>query len=211
MNTMWTASSLAAAAFLTMLALAPIGGAARAGEAPVPASRPALTVEPATPIGPPGQARPDSVPAASAYTLKGTDIEGKPLDLDELLIQGPVLLDFWALWCKPCLKELPQLDKVQARWAARGLTVVAINTDSPVELARVRPFVRSARYRFRVLTDPSGELKRRFDVNTLPTSLLIAPDGLVLWTNQGYRPGDEKALESALAHYFDPPAEDAGR
>lgn len=201
-------ASLARGTLLALLfGLAP-GAASRAAEPPpaAPASRPNLTLEPATPIGPPGVARADSTPSDLPWKLAGTDIEGKALDLAELLGHGPVLVDFWALWCKPCLKELPELDRIQARWAERGLAVVAVNTDAPVELARVRPYVRSSRYRFRVMTDAAGELKRRFEVNTLPTALLLAPDGRVLWTNQGYRPGDEKALEQALARYFAGPA-----
>lgn len=200
------ASLVRGALLAGLLGLAP-GASTRAAEAPpaATAGRPNLTLEAATPIGPPGVARPDSTPPDLPWKLAGTDLEGRPLDLAELLGHGPVLVDFWALWCKPCLKELPELDRIQARWAERGLAVVAVNTDAPVELARVRPFVRSARYRFRVMTDAAGELKRRFEVNTLPTALLLAPDGRVLWTNQGYRPGDEKALERALARYFAAP------
>jgi thiol-disulfide isomerase/thioredoxin len=136
--------------------------------------------------------------APSVPEIRTKDIEGKDLSLHELLAAGPVLLDFWALWCRPCLKELPELDKLRDRYGASGFAVIAINADTPIDVNKVKPFIRSRKYRFRVVTDVDGELRRKFQVNAFPTALLIAPDGTTAWSNQGYRPGDEKKLEEKL-------------
>jgi cytochrome c biogenesis protein CcmG, thiol:disulfide interchange protein DsbE len=141
-------------------------------------------------------------PAVPEIRMK--DVEGNDLSLHELLAAGPVLLDFWALWCRPCLKELPELDKLREKYAASGLTVIAVNTDMPVEVNKVKPFVRARKYGFRVLTDVDGEIRRKFQVNALPTALLIRPDGTIAWSNQGYRPGDEKKLEQTFLEVLSP-------
>lgn len=171
-------------------------GAASAAEAPPPPPGvKAVQLVPDELLGPPGSAQVLPV-------LKATDLEGAELDLQTLLPQGPVLLSFWALWCKPCLKELPALDKLLQGYSERGVTLVAVNGDTPGDLPRVRPFLKSRGLKFRVVSDADGEIRRNFSVNALPTTLLLAPDGSTLWTNQGYRPGDEKGLRAALDAYF---------
>lgn len=136
---------------------------------------------------------------------------GGRLRLHEALGRGPVLLNFWALWCKPCLKELPELDRLHRAYADRGFTVIAVNGDSPADVARVLPFVRSRDYAFPVVTDLDGRLRRRFQVNALPTAILLDADGRTVWTNQGYRPGDEKTLEARLRPLLAPAPPDSAR
>jgi cytochrome c biogenesis protein CcmG/thiol:disulfide interchange protein DsbE len=148
---------------------------------------------------------------ASAEPAAVADFEapmagGGKVRLHDLLAKGPVLIDFWALWCKPCLKELPELDRLHRTYADRGFTVLAVNGDSPADVARVLPFVRSRDYAFPVVTDLDGRLRRRFQVNALPTAILLDSDGRIAWTNQGYRPGDEKTLEAKLRPLLPPDA-----
>ncbi len=140
----------------------------------------------------------DSPARISVPEIRARDIDGKDLSLHDLLARGPVLLNFWALWCRPCLKELPELDRLQKKYADRGFTVIAVNTDTPVDVGKVKPFARSRRFSLRVITDLDGDLRRRFQINAFPTAILLAPDGTTVWSNQGYRPGDEKALEEEL-------------
>jgi thiol-disulfide isomerase/thioredoxin len=147
---------------------------------------------------PPVRAADEEIKAPAVPEIRMKDIEGNDLSLHELLATGPVLLDFWALWCRPCLKELLELDKLRVKYAASGFTVIAVNTDTPVEVNKVKPFIRSRKYGFRVVTDIDGDLRRKFQINAFPTALLIAPDGTTAWSNQGYRPGDEKKLEKRL-------------
>jgi len=157
------------------------------------------------PKGPaPVRAADEEKKAPAVPEIRMKDTEGKDLSLHELLATGPVLLDFWALWCRPCLKELPELDKLREKYAASGFTVIAVNTDTPVDVNKVKPFVRSRKYGFRVVTDIDGDLRRKFQVNAFPTTLLIARDGTTAWSNQGYRPGDEKELEKKLMELLSP-------
>ena len=58
--------------------------------------------------------------------FRARDLNGKFVQLQKLLEKGPVLLDFWALWCVPCMKELPFIQKIGKKYEEKGLTIVAV-------------------------------------------------------------------------------------
>lgn len=62
-----------------------------------------------------------------------------------------VLVNFWATWCPPCRKEMPDLDALYGRFKAQGFVILAIS-DEPAE--KVRPFISAHNYKFPVLLDP---------------------------------------------------------
>ncbi len=118
--------------------------------------------------------------------------------LSELVKKGPVLIDFWALWCIPCLKELPHLQTIYQKYKDQGLSVLAINQDDPSSESKVRPFLRGKRYTFDVIIDTNKELWRKFKIVSLPTLFLIDTEGRIYTSHTGYRPGDENALEQEI-------------
>jgi peroxiredoxin len=126
------------------------------------------------------------------------DIQGKRIELTELLKQGPVLIDFWALWCIPCRKELPHLQTLYNRYKGEGLIVLTINEDDPSSESKVKPFIKGSRYKFIAVVDKDKELWRNFKVVSLPTLFLIDQQGNIQKTYVGYRPGDEKELEKDI-------------
>ena len=69
--------------------------------------------------------------------------EGKQIRLSALRKNGPVLIDFWATWCKPCLKAMPKLVELHERFKDRGLTVLGVNEDGPRSRTKVKPFIRA--------------------------------------------------------------------
>ena len=69
--------------------------------------------------------------------------EGKRVHLKSLLEEGPVLLDFWATWCKPCIKAMPKLQEIYDQYSERGLTVIGVNEDGPRGQSKVKPFLRA--------------------------------------------------------------------
>jgi len=139
-----------------------------------------------------------TIPPPIVPELLVRDIAGKEVSLHALLAKGPVLLNFWALWCKPCLKEIPELVKLQETYAARGFSLVLVNGDSPSDVARVAPFARARKMPGPVVTDVDGALRRRFQANAFPTSILLDRSGRTAWSAQGYRPGDEVKLAGEI-------------
>jgi peroxiredoxin len=127
------------------------------------------------------------------------DLQNKQVELKTLLQKGPVLIDFWATWCKPCIKAFPELEAIYTKYKDKGLTVVGINTDGPRSQAKVKPFVNGLKITFPVLIDRNGKVMRQYRVQVLPTSFLIAQDGTIVATNVGYLPQKMKELEKLIA------------
>ena len=131
-------------------------------------------------------------------TLELSGLDGETVILSSYLGQGPVLFDFWAIWCKPCLQALPALDALHAELGPRGLQVVGINEDGPRNAPKVKPFMQTNDYGFPVLLDLNREAQRRLQVAALPTTLLLDADGNVLHTSFGYRPGEFDKLRPLI-------------
>jgi len=87
-----------------------------------------------------------------------------------------VLLHFWATFCKPCREELPALDRLSREFAGKGFAVLAIAVDRDDPQA-VEHFVREHTIRLTVPLDPGGEVRKKYEIDALPTSYLIGPDG----------------------------------
>lgn len=125
-------------------------------------------------------------------------IDGEELSLESLIQQGPVLVNFWALWCEPCKLEMKQLQSIVDRYKDRGFSLLAINQDNQKSIGKVSVFISSMGYSFQVATDPDGEIAQQFNVQSIPLSLLFDSNGNVVYKALGYKPGDEKKIEEAL-------------
>ena len=125
-------------------------------------------------------------------------VSGQAVALADSLAKGPVLLDFWATWCRPCEHSLPALERLHQRVRERGMTVVAVSIDGPRNWARVRPFAARLGLTLPVVIDEDGSLARRFKVQAVPTSVLIAPDGSIVRTHSGFHPAEEDSLRAAV-------------
>jgi peroxiredoxin len=145
--------------------------------------------------------------SASPFTAR--TLEGKRLDLATLERRGPVLLDFWATWCEPCMASLPELELIQHRYLARGLTVVGISVDGPRNFSKVRPFVSRVGLTFPIVLDEDGSLQERYQVRAMPTSFLIDGAGRIVHVQTGYRPGSNEEVESAIRRLLSAAAGDS--
>lgn len=129
---------------------------------------------------------------APDFALK--NLEGKTVTLYKVLEEGPVLIDFWALWCKPCLHALPGTDEISRIYADRGVTVLTVNTDSPRSTAKVRSYVKSKRFTFEVLLDPNSDMMRLYRFRSIPQLFLVDTDRTIAYSKLGYSPGHEKTV-----------------
>jgi thiol-disulfide isomerase/thioredoxin len=124
--------------------------------------------------------------------------DGSEMTLEEIHHTGPVLIDFWALWCAPCLKAMRHLNDLQEKYRDQGLTVLGINLDTERSRSKVRSYIRSKGYGFTVALDPSQESYRRLNGTAMPFTLLVNSTGKIVYRHSGYMPGDEKILESEI-------------
>lgn len=102
-----------------------------------------------------------------------SDLKNKPLDVGEL--KGKVvLLDFWATWCAPCRAELPDLELLHRDFKDKGLLVLGVDAEEPEDQAA---FMEKFGYTFRSLVDPNDKIKNLYNVNGIPTTVLIDKEG----------------------------------
>jgi thiol-disulfide isomerase/thioredoxin len=99
-----------------------------------------------------------------------------------------VVLSFWATWCKPCQKEIPQLMKFSEAHRGEKLKVLCISVDKE-GASVVQPFMKQKGYTLPVLLDPYSKTAERYGVRSVPALFVIAPDGMIQYSSMGF---DEK-------------------
>jgi len=105
------------------------------------------------------------------FTLK--DLNGKKVTLSAL--RGKiVLVNFWATWCPPCRKEMPDLDLIYTHYQAQGLVIVSLTDEDPF---KVNSFIGQAGYHPPVLLDSGGKVAKQFHVDGLPKTFVFDRDG----------------------------------
>ena len=119
------------------------------------------------------------------------NIDGDLVTLSENTGSGPVLLSFWATWCKPCIEELPHLEKIYSDLKEKGLKVFAISVDGEKTAAKVEPFAKTKGMQIPVLLDPNGDVARAFYAKDVPFTVLLNAAGDIVYTHSGYKLGDE--------------------
>lgn len=107
-----------------------------------------------------------------------------------------IYLDFWASWCGPCKQSFPWMNTLQARYAAHGLRVVAVNVDKKAEDANA--FLRGNPASFDVAFDAVGRTPKSYAILSMPTSVLIGPDGKVLQVHRGFREAERTQREQDI-------------
>ncbi len=122
------------------------------------------------------------------------DINGKTVSTKNIIANDgkPVLVSFWATWCKPCVKELTAFNEEYADWAKEtGVKIIAISIDNARSSSSVAPFVNARGWEFDVYLDPNGDFKRAMNVGNVPHTFLLDGKGKIVWQHTSYLEGDE--------------------
>jgi cytochrome c biogenesis protein CcmG/thiol:disulfide interchange protein DsbE len=132
--------------------------------------------------------------------VKIKDIEGNTVNISELSNDGkPIIISFWATWCKPCKAELNTISEEYDDWVEEtGVKLIAISIDDARSTGRVEPYVNAQGWEYTILLDPNGDLKRAMNVNNVPHTFLIDGDGKIVWDHNNYAAGDEEELHEEL-------------
>jgi thiol-disulfide isomerase/thioredoxin len=114
-----------------------------------------------------------------------------------------VILNFWATWCAPCIKEMPSLERLAARLSAEKFAVIAVSQDKG-GASIAKPFLDRIGVRSLPLyVDPNGRLSRDLSVRGLPTTVVIAGDGTVVGKLEGAAEWDANDVVAYLISLFD--------
>ena len=133
-----------------------------------------------------------AVPEAPNVKLPGLDGE---IDLQNF--RGKVVyLDFWASWCKPCVKSFPWMKQMKTTYADEGLEIIAVNLDRDRKLAEA--FLEKIDVNFRIAFDPEGGSATTYELRGMPSSYLIGRDGKLYASHIGFREKDKPKMEQAI-------------
>ena len=135
------------------------------------------------------------MPSAELKTL-----EGKTVNIQDYLGKGkPVVVSFWATWCSPCKKELDAISEVYPDWVDEyGVEMLAITIDNARGMAKVPGMVGSKGWEFTILSDSKQTLQQALNFQTIPQTFLVDGAGNIVYTHNGYNPGDEYELEDKI-------------
>ena len=124
---------------------------------------------------------------APDFTLK--TLNGPNLRLEEYRGQV-VLINFWASWCGPCRQEMPILDRLHQRYEDAGFAVLGVNVEG--EVAPAKKIVDKSKVTFPVLIDAGQHVSELYDLEAMPSTVVVDRDGVVRYVHRGYKPGDEE-------------------
>ncbi len=136
-----------------------------------------------------------AAPAAAApdFTLRTAD--GKNLRLAEQ--RGRVVLvNFWATWCAPCRQEMPLLNQLYQKYQGSGFTLLGVNVDE--DSRNAINLATKLGVSFPVLLDADKAVSKRYDLSSMPSTLLIDRDGKVRYVHRGYQAGFEALYEQQI-------------
>lgn len=124
------------------------------------------------------------------------DLNGKQVNTAELSNDGkPMIVNFWATWCKPCLKELAAVNDVYADWVEEtGVKMYAVSIDDARTSASVKTRANAQAWEFEVLLDENGDFKRAMNVANPPHVFVVDGKGNVVFQHTGYSDGSEQEI-----------------
>jgi peroxiredoxin len=126
-------------------------------------------------------------------------LNGDSVRLSEQLGEHVVLLDFWATYCEPCLRSMPTLDALYAKYKGQGFLVLGVSIDAADSLPEVRAHVQKLGVTFPILLDQETRVVALYNPKTsAPYSVLIGRDGRILAKKEGYASDSEAILEREI-------------
>jgi peroxiredoxin len=135
-------------------------------------------------------------PGAAAIDFQLKTLAGETVSLAEYRGR-PLLLNFWATWCKPCRAEMADIIAAYDAHKDQDLQVLAINLTDQERMKDVRTFAREIQMPFPVLLDEKGKVRRSYALRGVPTSVFIDSSGVVRIVNPG--PITRELIERGLA------------
>ncbi|MGZ2371456.1 TlpA family protein disulfide reductase [Ancylomarina sp. YFZ004] len=128
------------------------------------------------------------------------DMHGKMIQSESLFADSeePVVLCFWATWCRPCLQELEAINEAMDDWQEEvTFKMIAISIDNTRSSSKVPAMVKAQDWQFDVYIDENSDLKRSLNVSSVPFCCIIKK-GEIVWKHSGYQPGSEELIIEKL-------------
>ncbi|MBK8845945.1 MAG: TlpA family protein disulfide reductase [Bacteroidetes bacterium] len=137
-----------------------------------------------------------TLPRVNVKSLNGTIVTTDSISNGD----KPMIVSFWATWCKPCVNELNAISEVYTEWQEKtGVKVVAISIDDARTMNSVKPFVNGKAWPYEVYIDANSDFKRALNITNVPFTLILNGKREIIHQHTSYVPGDElKLLEEVI-------------
>ena len=107
-----------------------------------------------------------------------------------------VMLNFWASWCGPCRKEMPLLDEMSKRYSAAGFVLYGVNVEE--DNTDAKKLIKELGVSFPILWDTESKASSLYNVDAMPTTVVIDKKGEIRYVNRGYKAGDENKYRDQI-------------
>ncbi|MGR6087855.1 MAG: TlpA family protein disulfide reductase [Arcticibacter sp.] len=134
--------------------------------------------------------------AQSVPDVKIKNMDGATVSTNTIANDGkPMIISFWATWCKPCIKELETIHEVYADWREQtGVKLVIVSIDDTRTTSSVAPFLNAKGWEYESYLDVNSDFRRAMNVNMVPHTFLLNGKREVLDQHTSFAPGDEDKL-----------------
>ncbi len=128
-------------------------------------------------------------------------VDGKTFNSGKFANDGkPMIIDFWATWCKPCKKELDAISEVFPEWQKEtGVKLIAISIDDSRSATKVGPDAKTHGWDYEIYIDENSDFKRAMNVGeVVPHVFIINGKGEIVWHHEGFVDGGEEHIYEIL-------------
>lgn len=133
----------------------------------------------------------DKIPSATVKKLDGSKVNSNTFSNKG----KPIIISFWATWCKPCKKELDAIAENYSDWVKEtGVKLIAISIDDVRSSSKVVTDVKTKGWEYEIYIDENQDFKRAMNVNNVPHTFLVDGNGNIVWSHNSYSDGDEEKL-----------------
>ena len=131
------------------------------------------------------------IPSVDIKTLDGKTINTASFDNNG----DPIVISFWALWCKNCIKELEAISEIYEDWQDEtNVKLIAISIDDSRNTSKLKPFVNTKGWEYEIYHDPNSDFKRALGINQIPHTFLLNGKNEIISEHVGYTDGQEEEL-----------------
>ena len=131
------------------------------------------------------------IPSVDIKTLDGKTINTASFDNNG----HPIIISFWALWCKNCIKELEAISEIYEDWQDEtNVKLIAISIDDSRNTSKLKPFVNTKGWEYEIYHDPNSDFKRALGINQIPHTFLLNGKNEIISEHVGYTDGQEEEL-----------------